>query len=99
MINIDDYLNIGVEVKINSEVIEVLQPTARMTKEINKLEKEITEENYLDIKSRVALLILNNNKQKREFKIADIDKIPYKLQDLIIQEVTKLVYKADNDPN
>lgn len=99
MINIDEYLNIGVEVKINGEVIEVLQPTAKMTKEINKLEKEINEENYLDIKSKVALLILNNNKQKKELKIKDIDEIPYKLLDLIIQEVTKLVYKADNDPN
>lgn len=99
MINIDDYLNIGVEVKINGEVIEVLQPTARMTKEINKMEKEITEENYLEIKSKVALMILNNNKQKKKFKIEDVDSIPYKLQDLIIQKVTELVYKADIDPN
>ncbi|MDB1935273.1 hypothetical protein PMY12_18535 [Clostridium tertium] len=99
MINIDDYLNIGVEVKINGEVIEVLQPTAKMTKEINKMEKEMTEENYLEIKSKVALMILNNNKQKKIFKDNDIDNIPYKLQDFIIKEIMKLVYKADNDPN
>lgn len=99
MINIDDYLNIGVEVKINSEVIEVLQPTAKMTKEINKLEKEINEGNYLDVKSKITSIILNNNKQRKKFEDNDIDKLPYKLQDLIIKEVTKLVYKADNDPN
>lgn len=99
MINIDNYLNIGVEVKINGEVIEVLQPTAKMTKDINKLEKEMTEENYLEIKSKVALMILNNNKQKKILKDTDIDNIPYKLQDFTIKEVMKLVYKADNDPN
>ena len=99
MINIDDYLNIGVEVKINGEVIEVLQPTAKMTKEINKLEKEMNEENYLQIKSKITAMILNNNKQEKKFKDSDIDKLPYKLQDLIINEVTKFVYKADNDPN
>ncbi|WP_404988169.1 hypothetical protein [Clostridium culturomicium] len=99
MLDLDKYLKQGIEIKLNGEVIEVLQPTARMTKEISKLEKEITEENYLDIKSKIAHLVLNNNNLCKEFTINEVDNIPYKLQDLIIKEVTSMVYKADNDPN
>lgn len=99
MLDLDKYLKQSVEIKLNGEVIEVLQPTAKMTKEIGRLEENITEENYLNIKSKVAHIILNNNNSKKEFTLDDIDNIPYKLQDLIIKEVTDMVYEAENDPN
>lgn len=99
MLDLDKYLKQSVEIKINGEVIEILQPSARMTKEIGQLEKDITEENYLDIKSKVTHKLLNNNASGRKFTIEEVDKIPFKLQDLITKEVTSMVYKADNDPN
>lgn len=99
MLDLDKYLKQGVEVKINGEVIEILQPSARMTKEIGQLEKDITEENYLDIKSKVTYKLLNNNASGKKFTIDEVDKIPFKLQDLITKEVTSMIYKADNDPN
>jgi len=99
MLDLDKYLKQGGEVKINGEVIEILQPSARMTKEIGQLEKDITEENYLDIKSKVTYKLLNNNASDKKFTIEEVDKIPFKLQDLITKEVTSMIYKADNDPN
>ncbi len=99
MLDLDKYLKQSVEVKINGEVIEILQPSARMTKEIGKLEKDITEENYLDIKSKVTHKLLNNNDSGKKFTIEEVDNIPFKLQDLITKEVTSMVYKADKDPN
>lgn len=99
MLDLDKYLKQSVEVKINGEVIEILQPSARMTKEIGKLEKGITEENYLDIKSKVTYKLLNNNSLGKKFTIEEVDNIPFKLQDLITKEVTSMVYKADKDPN
>lgn len=99
MLDLDKYLKQSVEIKLNGDVIEVLQPTAHMTKEINKMEKGITEENYLDIKSKVMLILLNNNDSNKKFTIEEVDKIPYKVQDLITKEITSMVYRADKDPN
>ncbi len=99
MLDLDKYLKQSVEVKINGEVIEILQPTAKMTKEIGRIEKDITEENYLDIKSKVTCELLNNNASGKKFTIEEVDNIPFKLQDLITKEVTSMVYKADKDPN
>ncbi|WP_195264091.1 hypothetical protein [Clostridium sp. 1001275B_160808_H3] len=99
MLDLDKYLKQSVEVKLNGEVIEILQPTAKMTKEIGILEKSMTEENYLEIKCKITHLVLNNNNSDKEFTSSDVDNIPYKIQDLIIKEVTSMVYEAQNDPN
>ena len=99
MLDLDRYLKQSVTIKLNGESVEVLQPTAKMTKEIGSLEKSLTEENYLEIKSKITHIILNNNNSNKVFSLEDIDKIPYKLQDIIIKEITDMVYEADNDPN
>ncbi|MBB6622233.1 hypothetical protein [Clostridium gasigenes] len=99
MIDLDKYLKQSVDIKINGEIVEVLQPTARLTKEISKLEQKVTEENYLDTRGKTAHIILNNNASNRIFTMEEVDEIPFKLQDIIIKEITSLVYKADNDPN
>lgn len=99
MLDLDRYLKQSVTIKLNGESVEVLQPTAKMTKEIGMLEKSITEENYLEIKSKITHIVLNNNNSNKVFSIEDIDNIPYKLQDIIIREITNMVYEADNDPN
>lgn len=99
MLDLDIYLKQSVTIKLNGESVEVLQPTAKMTKEIGMLEKSITEENYLEIKSKITHIVLNNNNSNKVFSIEDIDNIPYKLQDIIIREITNMVYEADNAPN
>ncbi|MEG2412624.1 MAG: hypothetical protein RSA29_17700 [Clostridium sp.] len=99
MIDLDKYLNQSIKIKIKGEVIEVLQPSAVMTKKISKLEKSITEENYLEVKSEIAHMVLNNNSSNKKFTLEEVDNIPYKLQDLITREITSMTYKADNDPN
>ncbi|CDG02097.1 Hypothetical Uncharacterized protein [Clostridium chauvoei JF4335] len=99
MLDLDKYLKQSIDIKINGEVLEILQPTAKMTKEIGKLERDVTEDNYLEIKSKTTHLILNNNNSNKKLTLEDIDNIPYKLQDLIIKELTNMVYEANNDPN
>lgn len=99
MLDLDKYLKQSVDIKLNGEVIEVLQPTARSTKEISRIEKKMTEENYLETRGKIAQIILSYNSAKKKFTMEQIDEIPFKLQEIIIKEVTSLVYKADNDPN
>ena len=99
MLDLDRYLKQSVTIKLNGESVDVLQPTAKMTKEIGSLEKSLTEENYLEIKSKITHIVLNNNNSNKVFSLEDIDEIPYKLQDIIIKEITNMVYEADKDPN
>ncbi|MGL4730326.1 MAG: hypothetical protein ACRCW0_01925 [Clostridium sp.] len=99
MLNLDKYLNQSIQIKINDEVINILQPSASMTRKIAELEKNMTEENYLDSKSQRTHMILNNNSSNKKFTSEEIDKIPYKVQDLIMEEITNMIYEADKDPN
>lgn len=99
MINIDKYLNVNLEMQINGEVIYIKQPSAKITREISEIEKDMTTDNYLEIKSKICLILLNNNSNNKIFTIEDLDNIPYKVQDIIINKIIKMVVDADNDPN
>ena len=99
MLDLDKYLNQGVDIKINGSVVTVKQPTASMVKEIRKIENSTNEKNDLDNKSKITMLLLNNNTSGKMFSSNEVDEIPYKLQDLIIAEIFKFVAEADNDPN
>ena len=99
MINLDDYLDITIDFKLNGEVLNIKQPTAAMTKEIAKLEKSIDEENYLDINCKITKIILNNNKNGKKFTDEDVEKIPCKLQTFIATKIAELKYEVEHDPN
>lgn len=99
MIDIDKYLNITIDLKINGEVITIKQPSAKLTKAIGEMEKEINEDNYLELKSKIALLLLNNNNSKKTFTLQDVENIPFQVQDIIIKEIIGMVKNADIDPN
>ena len=65
MINIDKYLNVNLEMQINGEVIYIKQPSAKITREISEIEKDMTTDNYLEIKSKICLILLNNNSNNK----------------------------------
>lgn len=99
MIDIDKYLNITLDIKINGEIINIKQPSAKLTKAISEMEKEINEENYLELKTKIAMLLLNNNNSNKIFTLEDADNIPFQVQDIIIKEISNMITKAKNDPN
>lgn len=99
MIDIDKYLNVTTEIRILGKNVNVKQPSAKLTKEISIIEEDINQNNFLELKSKIVAMLLNNNTDGYKFTVEDLDEIPYKLQDLIIKEITSMVVKADNDPN
>lgn len=99
MINLDKYLDQAIEFQLGGESIHVKQPSARVTKQIAKLESEINNENYLTTRCEITSLILNANTENKTFTKTEIDKIPFKVQDIIAQEVAVMKFTADNDPN
>lgn len=99
MLDLDKYLNQGLDIKINGEVVSVKQPTAAMVKEIRKIENSTNGKNDLDNKSKITQLLLDNNTSGKKFTIEDVDKIPFKVQDIIMGEIFKFIAEADNDPN
>lgn len=99
MINLDEYINDGIKVKLNGKEVTVKQLTARLAKEINKLEAGMNEENSYEIRAKVTLKFLNNNVEGVLFTEKDIENIPVKLQTTICGEVSKFVYDLKNNPN
>jgi hypothetical protein len=99
MIDIDKYINLGIEMKVLGKEITIKQPSAKLTREINAMEKDMTEENYLDIREDVTLKILNNNVEGIILTKEGVAEIPFKLQTLITNELAKVVYEIENNPN
>lgn len=99
MLDLDKYLNITMEIKLNGNVLNIKQPSARTTKEIGKLESGMTEENCLDVKGKITQLILNNNEEGMKFTKEDIEEIPFKIQDVIVRKVAEMKFEVDTDPN
>lgn len=99
MIDLDKYLDQTIAFKLKGETINVKQPTALATKKISKLEREINNKNYLDTRCEITRIILNSNAEERVFTVAEIDAIPFKVQDIISAEIATMKAEADNDPN
>lgn len=99
MIDLDKYLNQTVDFKLDGKTLHVKQPTALATKQIHKIESEITEQNYLESRCKVTQIILNNNEEGINFSIEDVEKIPYKVQDLIAQKISEMKLEVESDPN
>lgn len=99
MIDLDKYLNATIEFKLDGQIIRVKQPTALATKKIGNLEAGAVEENYLDSRCEITQIILNNNEDGKKFTVNEVEKIPFKVQDLIIKKISEMVFEAENDPN
>lgn len=99
MIDLDKYLNIAVEFKLNGELLNVKLPSAAATKQIGKLEESITEENYLDVRCKITQIILNSNEEGKAFTPDEIEEIPFKVQNLIATQMAEIQVEVESDPN
>lgn len=96
-IDIDKYIDESVKIKFKDKVLDVKEPSARLTKELINLEKSITNENALDIQEETVRLILNNNKNGIELTTEDIKEIPYKVQKIILREIKTMRERVEPD--
>ena len=96
-IDIDKYIDESVKIKFKDKVLDVKEPSARLTKELINLEKSITNENALDIQEETVRLILNNNKNGIELTTEDIKEIPYKVQKIILRKIKTMRERVEPD--
>lgn len=105
MLDLDKYLNDGVDIKLFGKEVTLKMLTYKDTVEIGKLEEEmrkedITAEKANDIRAKITLIMLDNNAQNIKFDINQIkNKMPVKLQVALANLVAKFIYKLENDPN
>lgn len=99
MINLDKYIEEGIQVKLRGKEVTILQLTAKLSREVGKLESNIDKGDGYDNRAQITLKILNNNKEGIKFTQEDVDAIPVKLQVAIGNEIAKFTYQLMNDPN
>ncbi len=99
MLDLDKLMNQGIEIRLFDKDITLLQPTAKVAMEIDKIQSEMNEENAYDKRIEITKIILNNNSEKIKFTEEEVRTIPVKLQVSIHQEISKFVYNLRNDPN
>lgn len=99
MLDLDKYIENELEVKIFGKKVHVKEITARMMSRINKIEKDMNSGNIGEKRTEVALLVLNNNRERIVFEEKDFENIPYVVVDKIAEEVSEMKKRVEEDPN
>lgn len=99
MLDLDKYIENELEVKIFGKKVHVKEITARMMSLINKIEKDMNSGNIGEKRTEVALLVLNNNRERIVFEEKDFENIPYVVVDKIAEEVSEMKKRVEEDPN
>ncbi len=99
MLDLNKYINNSEEVKIGNEIIHVLEPSLCMLEKISEIEKDMTEENIHQKRVDVALVMLNHNKEGKQFVENEVKSLPLEAIVEFITRIGSMRVKADADPN
>ena len=99
MLDLDQYMNNSVKIKLFGKEYDVFEPTVGMILEMDQLEADLSEDNVYEKRIDACLLLINHNRQGREFTADEIKKLPLEAVIRLIAEVSALRLKADTDPN
>ena len=92
-------MNNSVKLKLFGKEYDVFEPTVGMILEMDQLEADMSEDNVYEKRIDACLLLINHNRQGREFTADEIKKLPLEAVIRLIAEVSALRLKADTDPN
>ena len=99
MLDLDKYIENELEVKIFGKKIHVKEITARMMSRINMIEKGMNPGNIGEKRTEVAIVVLNNNRERVVFDEKDFEDIPYVVVDKIAEEVSEMKKRVEEAPN
>lgn len=103
MVNLDIILDETIDFTLNGETIKVRQPSVSVIKKVNKFQVEVAGKSDIDLifntQTEVITEILNNNTSGKKFTVKQVEALPQKVQNVIIETVLNDIIKADNDPN
>ena len=99
MLDLDKYINNSLKIKVFGEEYDVLEPTLEMLMKTARIEADMTQENKYEKQLQTAELLLNHNKQGKEFGKEELKKLSYEALVRLIAEIAILRLKAETDPN
>ena len=76
MLDLDQYMNNSVKIKLFGKEYDVFEPTVGMILEMDQLEADLSEDNVYEKRIDACLLLINHNRQGREFTADEIKKLP-----------------------
>ena len=72
MLDLDQYMNNSVKIKLFGKEYDVFEPTVGMILEMDQLEADLSEDNVYEKRIDACLLLINHNRQGREFTADEI---------------------------
>lgn len=99
MIDLSKYADRTVDFKIDGELVRVQELSHTLYRKVVAYEAEPASAESFDKRTELILEMLNRNTSGKEFKLADLDKMPEGALNRIYQEVVYLSRKALTDPN
>lgn len=99
MLDLDKYINNSIQIKLFGAEYDVLEPTIKMTMEVDRIESDLTKENLHKKRLETGVLLLSHNKQGRIFTEEELSELPFEALTRVLAEITVLRLKADADPN
>lgn len=101
MIDLNEYINKSVEVKLGKDLLHVKMPSIESMGKISELEKGLGVDVATDygIKRKTAHLLLNDNQEGKEVTLDTVKKIPFNGIAKLTTEVFKLRVELEKDPN
>lgn len=99
MLDLDQYMDNSIEVKINGSVVNVKQPTVAIVEKVDKLRAEAKDADAAEIWRKCAVLFMNNNKEGVQFKEEDVMDWTQEAITRVIVAFSTMRYEADHDPN
>ena len=99
MIDLDQYINNSMKIKLQGKEYDILEPTIGMNMALNKIEADLNEENLHVKRLDAAKLLLNYNRQGKNFTEEELKQIPFEGLTRVLAEIALFRLKADNDPN
>lgn len=99
MIDLDQYINNSMKIKLQGKEYDILEPTIGMNMALNKIESDLNEENLHVKRLEAAKLLMNYNRQGKKFTEEELKQIPFEGLTRVLAEIALFRLKADNDPN
>lgn len=98
MLDLDEIINKTFEIKLGGKVIHIKQPTACIVQKITALENKDSSE-VIKGEKDIVKDVLNNNSDDVKFDSDYIDTLPIAVLNSVMEEITKFVSEANNNPN
>lgn len=99
MLDLDSIIEKAYRFKLEGKLINVNQPTVAMVKKFSSLAKIEDQEEILDKQVELVAEILNNNTSAAKFTREQLLKYPQAVLNAIIEEISRGIAEADNNPN